>query len=49
MSKSFLVTINNPKDVFEPDRIDGAKYAVWQLERGESGELGMRHVESIRG
>lgn len=47
MSKSFLVTINNPTDVLDPDAIDGASYAVWQLERGESGELGMCHLESL--
>lgn len=46
MSKSFLVTINNPDDVFDPAAA-GATYAVWQLERGESGELGMCHLESL--
>jgi len=38
MSKAFLVTINNPKDVFDPESIPGCVFAVWQLERGESGE-----------
>jgi len=37
MSKSFLITINNPTDVFDPESIPGATYAVWQLERGDSG------------
>lgn len=42
MSKAFLITINNPNDVFDPASIPGCVYAIWQLERGERGEPTLR-------
>jgi len=35
---AYCITINNPTDVFDPSTIDGCSYAIWQLERGDSGD-----------